>query len=258
MYSFYNDRDFFLTRLHPVTRILGLCLLCAAPFTFNHPLYLLPLFAAFLLLAVWAGAWQNLLKVGWLGIIFVIMSLVLWPFFYHGATVLYSAGPFSITREGVLFGLAIGIRLDCFLVLGIIFLTVTRLEDFTNGLTVLGVPYSLSFALGLAFRLTPLFAEEAERVVTAQKARGLDLDKGNLLARVRKHIPVIVPVLFLGLKKADQLSISLESKGFGLNIPRTNYQHYRWRTTDVLLLIIIVTLDAVLFWCGLAGYGVLS
>ncbi|MBN2381792.1 energy-coupling factor transporter transmembrane protein EcfT [bacterium] len=246
-----------MSKLHPAIRIAVLILLFCTPFAFNDPLFLAPLGLLFLVLSLFAQAWSNIVRVRWLGLVFLVMSLLLWPLFFHGPTPLFVLGPVTITKEALLYGCSIGIRLNCFLLLGVIFLSITRLEDFTRGLTSLGLPYSLSFALGLAFRLSPLFAEEAERVVTAQKARGLDLDQGTIFARIKKHIPVIVPVLLLGLKKADLLSIALESKGFNPSAHRTYYYHYALRLTDLVVIVLVLVLNTGLFMLRYLGYGLI-
>src|SRR6058998_4321087 len=52
----------------------------------------------------------------------------------------------------------------------------------------LGYPNALSFTFTTAVRLVPTMAVDAQTVVDAQRSRGLELDKGNLLKRVRNYI----------------------------------------------------------------------
>jgi energy-coupling factor transport system permease protein len=113
----------------------------------------------------------------------------------------------------------------------VIFLTVTPTEDFTFALSRLGVPFVMSFALTLAFRLTPLFIETGQTIAMAQKSRGLDLDTGGILKRIRNHVPIVIPVLASGLRRADQLAVALESRGFGKEKKRTLLSEFSvtWR-----------------------------
>lgn len=139
-------------------------------------------------------------------------------------------------RLSLLYGITICLRLNCFVLAAIIFLTCTPIEDFTYGLYRMGPPFAVSFALTLAFRLTPLFMETAQAIAMAQQARGLDLDSGGLFQRIRRYVPIIVPVLVSGLRRADQLAVALESKGFGMAGRRTTIMAFRISWRDVALL----------------------
>ena len=121
----------------------------------------------------------------------------------------------------------------------IIFLTCTPIEDFTYGLSKMGIPFVASFALTLAFRLTPLFIETGQAIVMAQKARGLNLDSGGVLRRIRHYVPIIVPVLASGLRRADQLAIALESRGFGKGKKRSVISRFPLTWRDYILLSVI-------------------
>jgi len=255
MIIFYRDTASFLTKLHPVTRLLSLIILFIPPFCFTHPIYVLPYFLLLILGAVAFHAIYHVLRLSWLVFIFLLMSVLLWPFFYKGISPLFTLGKVTIMLESVLYGLTIGLRLDSFFVLGIIFLTATRLEDLSYALHKLGLPYTLSFAMGLAFRLTPLFTEAGQNVVIAQKSRGHDLDQGSLWQRIKKHIPIIVPVLFIGLRSADQLAIALESRGFGLKTTRTSYLAYQVTWRDVVALSLVSVLAAAAMASWICGWG---
>ena len=65
---------------------------------------------------------------------------------------------------------------------GILFLSVTRIEEFAYALTRLGMPYKVGFTMTLAFRLVPVFVDAAATVVQAQRCRGLDFERGGALA----------------------------------------------------------------------------
>jgi energy-coupling factor transport system permease protein len=55
------------------------------------------------------------------------------------------------------------------------------------------VPFEFAFAFTNAVRFVPVLAEEAQTIMDAQKARGLELEKGNLMKRIRNYIPVLIP-----------------------------------------------------------------
>lgn len=247
--AFYRPTDSFFEKLHPATRLIALVMAFIPPFFSRTPLEGLPYFALLLAAAALAGALPNVRKVGGIMVILFVMSVILWSVFQRGGTPLVALGPVAVTSEGLRFGTTVGIRFNCFVLAAVIFFTATRIEDFTYGLSRLGLPFVVSFTLSLAFRLTPLFMETGQAIVLAQKARGLDLDAGGPLARLRRHIPIIVPVLISSLRRADQLAVALESKGFGRQGQRTVLAEYRltWRDAvlpAVLLAVIVLSVLA--------------
>ena len=245
-HAFYRPTGGFFEQVNPSVKVVCLVLAFIPPFLSSHPLHVLPYFGLLLLASLMSGAAHNLRRVGAVMIILFVMSLVLWSLVPRGQTTLLRIGPAPITAESVLYGTTVGLRFNCFVLAAVLFLTCTRIEDFTYGLSRLGVPYVVSFTLSLAFRLTPLFIETGHTIVMAQRARGLDLDSGGLFARLRRYVPIIVPVLVSGLRRADQLAVALESKGFGAGTRRTVLSEYpvTWRDgllAAVLLLAIVLT-----------------
>ncbi len=251
----YLNKNTFVHRLNPITKILCLLLLFAAAMFFIHPLYLLMLAGLVLVIGISSGSLENLKKLWILMAMIGFFSFILWSFFYKGPTVIFRYRFISVSEESLLYGLGMAIRLNIMLFSGLIFLSTTRIEDFTAGLNKLGVPFSASFALSLAFRLVPMFLGTAGIIIEAQKSRGLDLDSGNIFQRIKKHIPLLIPVFVSALRTADNLSMALESKGFGAGLKRTYYMQYAFRTADCLALGFIVGLNAVILYLRLQGLG---
>ncbi|MCX7049166.1 MAG: energy-coupling factor transporter transmembrane component T [Candidatus Sumerlaeota bacterium] len=249
--AFYKPTGGFFERAHPAMKILCLILAFLPPFFTRGPLEALPYLILLFAVALISGCAPNLRRVAPIMAILFVMSVALWSLFHKGQTIVFSLGPIALTKEGALYGIMIGIRLSCFILSALIFLTSTRIEDFTYGLSWLGLPFPVSFALSLAFRLTPLFIETGQTIVMAQKARGLNLDSGGPLARIRRYVLIIIPVLVSGLRRADQLAIALESKGFGYKSTRTCLSDHRLTWRDLVLVSGIFAVDAlaVMHYC---------
>jgi energy-coupling factor transporter transmembrane protein EcfT len=135
-------------------------------------------------------------------------------------------------------------------VVSVAFLTCTPIEDIAYGLNRLGMPYVASFALSLAFRLTPLFLQAGQQIALAQRARGLDLDRGGPLRRLRGYLPILVPVLLGGLRRADQLAVALELRGFGRPGKRTALPDYRFTWRDGLALLGVAAATGLVWLLG--------
>lgn len=156
--------------------------------------------------------------------ILFIFTLILWTIFYPGKDFF----------DRLNYASAMALRLNALIFAGLIFLSVTRIEEFTYGLNKLGLPFRVSFALTLAFRLVPSFILSAQTTVQAQKSRGLDLESGNLIQRIKKFTPLLIPILATSLRNTELLAIALECKGFGIKKIRTSYLDYKFGRNDFL------------------------
>jgi energy-coupling factor transport system permease protein len=147
------------------------------------------------------------------------------------------------------------IRIVTMISCGIIFLSTTRVEEIAHGLTLLGLPHTLGFALSLALRLVPVFVAGAKTTLEAQAARGARLDGKNLLQKLRRHTPFLLPILIQALKKTDLLAASLESKGFGRR-KRGYYLTFQTRWIDYTLVGGLVLLFFACLYLRIKGIGV--
>jgi len=241
--SLYRPRHGFLERAHPTTRILAAIALFAPPFMTDDPARQGAYLALLLLGAAASRALGSVWRLKGIALAIFLSSLVLWTVTLPGATELWRAGPFALRQEALLLAAARATRLLSFLVVGAIFLTVTSMEAFAYGLRCLGAPYRACFAVTLAFRLAPLFLETAGQVANAQRARGLDLDRGGPLARGRKFLPLLAPILVAGFRRSDGLALALEAKGFSLPGRRTYFAEYPIGWRDALLLCLAILLN---------------
>ena len=143
-------------------------------------------------------------------------TIVVWTIFYRGPG---AAETYRPSVPGFVFGLGMGLKLSCFLLLNVVLLSTTRVEELTSAFTRLGLPYRVGFTLTLAFRLVPVFVDSAATVLQAQRCaawRRAARGRGAAPATV----PVIVPVFIGALRRADQMAIALDMRGFSLPGPR--------------------------------------
>jgi energy-coupling factor transport system permease protein len=251
----YSEQRSFFHELHPVSKIIGLLLSFVAALAFSHPLYILPLAILVIIPGLRAGAGEGLRRVWPLMIAIGLASFLLWGLFFPGKTVVYSPGPFRITREALLYGAGMAVRLNLMLFCGLIFLASTRIEDFTAGLSIMGIPFSLSFALSLSFRLVPIFSETAQTIIQAQRCRGLEVESKGPIKRLFAYLPLLVPIFASALRRTDQLAVALESKGFGSKAERTTYREYLFRVQDVIFLVMMTVVSAGSVVIRLFGQG---
>jgi energy-coupling factor transport system permease protein len=102
------------------------------------------------------------------------------------------------------------------------------------------VPYEFSFAFTTAVRFVPVLAEEAQTIMDAQKARGLELEKGNFMKRIRNYVPVLIPLIVSAIRRSLELAEAMESRAWGATKKRTNLYALKLHRGDFALLAITV------------------
>jgi energy-coupling factor transport system permease protein len=107
------------------------------------------------------------------------------------------------------------------------------------------VPYEFAFAFTTAVRFVPVLAEEAQTIMDAQKARGLELEKGSFLKRIRNYVPVLIPLIVSAIRRSLELAEAMESRAWGATKNRTNLYALKLHRGDFALLAITIGVLAV-------------
>lgn len=230
----YLNRNTWVHRLDPRTKIIGALLFFIYCLCFNHPFYMGMITLLVINLALAAKALLNFWRLRFLFILLFFFSALMWTFFAKGPTLLWAWQGIQVSKESLFYAVAMGLRLTTFVAIGIIFLSTTKNEEFTNGLIRLGLPYAIAFAFSTALRLIPTFVGAGATIIQAQLARGLDLEGGNILSRFRKFIPQAVPLFVYAIRHTNLLAMALESKGFSPEAKRSLYYEPQMRKIDYI------------------------
>ncbi len=102
------------------------------------------------------------------------------------------------------------------------------------------VPYEFCFAFTTAVRFVPVLADEAQTIMDAQKARGLELERGNLLKRIRNYIPILIPLIVNAIRRSLELAETMESRAWGASEKRTNLYALKMKRADYILALISI------------------
>jgi len=178
--------------------------------------------------------------------------------FYRKGPALINTRIIHLSRASLVFGFGRGLKLAELLATSVLFLSTTKVEEFTAGLQRLGVPYRVGFAITLSFRLVPLFIDSALTVVQAQSLRGYDFNRGGPLERVKRYVPVVIPVFMGALRKANNMAMALEARGFGISATPTSYIDYPIRARDRVAFAALIGLGIVYFLIYYSGWGAIS
>jgi energy-coupling factor transport system permease protein len=150
---------------------------------------------------------------------------------------LLELGPLVIDAGGLVRGLFFSARI-LLLVLGTSLVTLTTspvaltdaLSQLMRPLAVVRFPVDdAAMMMSIALRFMPTTAEEAERIVVAQTARGARFSEGGLLARARAWLPVLVPLFVRLFRRADDLAVAMEARCYrGEGRTRLREPHMRF------------------------------
>lgn len=169
----------------------------------------------------------------------LLMSVVLWPFFETSGEVLLSWWIFRVTSGGILMGAAMACRILTIFFATYILLFTTEQKDLVSGLVKLGMGYEYGLTIAIAFRYIPTIASVAETIMDAQKARGLELERGSLFEKTKKYIPILTPLIVASIKMSAELAIAIESRAFGRG-ERTSLREPRFCGRDWITLCLLV------------------
>jgi len=126
-----------------------------------------------------------------------------------------------------------------------VFFLTTSPDHLSLALEQSRVPYEFTFAFTTAVRFVPVLAEEAQTIMDAQKARGLELERGNFLKRVRNYIPILIPLIVSAIRRSLELAEAMESRAWGATPKRTNLYVLKMKRGDFVLLALSIVLLAI-------------
>ena len=188
----------------------------------------------------------------------LILTFLLNLFFSSCVTMLVEWGFLKISYEGLSTAIHYSLRL-VFLVLGTSLMTLTTSPiALSDGIEMLLSPlkkihfpaHELAMMMSIALRFIPTLMEEADKIMKAQMARGADFESGNLLARAKAMVPLLVPLFVSAFRRAGDLAMAMESRCYHGGENRTRLRVLKITRNDwyaalgVAALIALVVLES--------------
>jgi len=237
-------------RIHPVTKIVWIFVYVILAFTTQNIFVLYGMAVLAIILAIVAGVFRPLLKAAYL-IIPVGSSLislqVLAPAVEKPWTPIAELGFVTLYGDGLYYALVLLGRIVSSMLLALVMVMTTHPSDLFLAFSKLKIPYTFNFMLAMTLQLIPVFQREVGIVLSAQKSRGM---KGSGFSAV---LPSFVPVFVGAIERVQQLSISLESRGFGSSGDKTSYRRVVARIQDW-----VYGIGGALIMIGLMVYSILQ
>ncbi|TYR78550.1 energy-coupling factor transporter transmembrane protein EcfT [Priestia megaterium] len=252
----YVPGDSFIHRMDPRAKLLLVFAYVLIVFLANNAFgyVLLGLYTAvivFMSKVPFSFILRGLKPVLWI----IIITFILHILMTKEGPVLLELGWLSIHEGGLIQGIFISFRFF-FLILITTMLTLTTtpiqvtdgMESLLNPLKRLKFPvHELALMMSISLRFIPTLMDETDKIIKAQTARGVDFSSGPITDRLKSIVPLLVPLFIGSFKRAEELAIAMEARGYRGGEGRTKYRKLQWHFPDTVMLLLLAALAASLF-----------
>lgn len=243
----YYNANSFVHKTDPRIKILLLIAYIVAVFLAGNFLSLVAVLV-FLIIAVMfssvpIGSVLRSIK----AIFFLILFTAVLNVLFHVRSETDTVYFWVITKEGLLSAAFLASRL-ILLVTGSSLLTLTTtpvsltdgLESLLKPLALIKFPvHELALIMSIALRMIPTLANETDRIICAQKARGADFESGNIISRLKALVPVLIPLIISALRRADELGDAMDARCYWGSKDRTKYKKLKLSFRDPVAVIFV-------------------
>jgi len=236
----YKDKGTALHKLSPFCKLAWLVSIFILALIFDHPIYLLLLFLSTLPLVFAARVWREWLSfmrfAFYLSLAIVLINALVSQ---EGSHILWQAsfrlpvlGAPLVALEAILFGLGMVVRLLAIISAFVVLTFTIHPDDIMLAMIKLKLPYRSVLVTSLSTRFIPTLIHDVERISDVQRSRGLELDKGRIVQRIRSRMAIIIPLLSNSLDRTVQVAEAMESRAFGSGGKRTFYKELKLSKLD--------------------------
>ncbi len=182
----------------------------------------------------------------------IVLTSILQIFYNDEGTVLLDRWKIQITTGGIFTAIFMAIRIICLILVSSLLTYTTSPTTLTDGISRLLSPLNkikvpvdtLAMMMTIALRFIPTLIEEIDKIMNAQKARGADLDSGNLVQRAKALIPIFIPLFVNSFRRAYELAFAMECRCYNGNNKRTRMKQMKFSWRDAVAFIIIAVMLA--------------
>lgn len=179
---------------------------------------------------------------------FLLVTAVLNLLFVSDGDVYFHWKFIKITSDGINVSVFMIIRI-VLLIIGSSLLTYTTspitltdaVEKLLSPLKRFKFPvHELAMMMSIALRFIPTLIEETDRIISAQKARGAEIDTGNLTDRAKNMVSILIPLFISAFRRADELATAMECRCYNGGEGRTRLRQLKSAPRDYTALAVTI------------------
>ena len=254
----YVPAESLLHRMDPRSKLLIIFIFVCVVFIANNSLTYGILLAYTILMILLSKVRIRFILSGLIPVLWLVLfTLLLHLFFTREGDLIVDWGWFKIYEEGIRQGIFISMRFFLLvLVTSLLTLTTTPIE-ITDGIEYLLAPlkkvnfpvHELALMMSISLRFIPTLMQETDKIMKAQIARGVEFTSGPFKERLKAIIPLLIPLFISSFKRAEELAVAMEARGYRGGEGRTKYRQLKWTIVDtsMILLLMVVTALLVIF-----------
>jgi len=253
----YKPSNSYVHRLDPRAKIfLAVYLMVVSVFTSSALFYLTAIAGICTLLLISHVTVASIIQSGKPFVILVSFT-ALYHIIFSGrdsAAVVDFYG-LRLTQEGLRMAASFSLRVLVFAGIAFFISLTTAPADIAEALVgwmkplkKLRVPVNeIGLIIFIAMRFIPVLIEEFDTIRKAQMVRGVDFS-GGMINKARKSIYLLIPVFQSAIRRADELAVAIESRGYTGGSERSSYRQFRWRPGDSGFVVVSVAVVTGLFY----------
>lgn len=165
---------------------------------------------------------------------------------------------FAVTTGGVFSSVFIIIRIVSLILFSSLLTYTTSPTSLTDAIERLLSPLklfkvnvsSLSMMMTIALRFIPTLIEEIDIIMSAQKARGADLETGSFTQRAKALVPVFIPLIVNSFRRAYELAFAMECRCYTGDNKRTRMKEMKFSARDIVSFLVVLLLVATVIVTG--------
>ncbi len=248
--------DSFVHRLDPRSKLSFVILFVIAVFMANNALTY-GLLLAFALFVIFVSRIRLYFIINGLKpiLFLIIFTFLMHLFLNKEGALLIDWKVIKIYEEGVRQGFFISIRFLVLVLITSILTLTTSPISITDGMEDLLGPFKrfklpvheLALMMSISLRFIPTLMDETDKILKAQLARGSDISTGSMKERIRAVVPLLVPLFVSAFKRAEELAIAMEVRGYRGGEGRTRYRQLSWGWRDTLAMALLAVLICALY-----------
>ncbi|MDZ7835253.1 MAG: energy-coupling factor transporter transmembrane component T [Alkalibacterium sp.] len=185
----------------------------------------------------------------------ILFTVILQILFTSGQSIWFRFGPVVISEEGVLNGVFIFFRFVLIIFMSTILTLTTMPLSLTDAIEFLLRPFAavkvpvheIALMLSIALRFVPTLMDETEKIMNAQRARGIDFGEGNIYEQMKAIVPLLIPLFVSSFNRAEELATAMEARGYKGGEGRTKYRQLSWESRDTMVMVAFGALSVLLF-----------
>ncbi len=252
----YIPGDSFVHKLDPRSKLIFVFMFIAIVFLANNAVTY-GLLLAFTLLTVFVSKIRlYFLLNGLKPILFLLVfTFLLHIFFTREGDLLWKWQFIEVYEEGLRQGIFISLRFLVLVLMTSILTLTTSPISITDGMEVLLNPFKrfklpvheLALMMSISLRFIPTLMDETDKIMKAQMARGSDITSGSIKERIKAVVPLLIPLFVSAFKRAEDLAVAMEVKGYRGGEGRTRYRQLKWDWRDTTIMLLLIVMAGILW-----------